>query len=181
MKNLINKEETCKVMLAFRLPRYSELPNIPLYKDQVITYIEETLRPLNTSSEEIILTPTMLNNYVKQRVVYPPKNRRYDERHLAYLIVVCLLKQVYSLTDICELINHQIETEPIEKAYDFFCTEFENAIKYVFGEGIVLEPISSKRIRIEAELVRASAICVTNKLFVQKFLSDKRNIEENIK
>ncbi|MFQ7058586.1 MAG: DUF1836 domain-containing protein [Turicibacter sanguinis] len=44
----------------------------------------------------------MLNNYVKQKVVSPPLNRRYNEKHLAYLIVVCLLKQVYSLTEICD-------------------------------------------------------------------------------
>lgn len=175
MDTLNEKVENNLEMIEFRLPRYSELPNIPLYKDQVISYIEETLRPLVTSDESM-LTPTMLNNYVKQRVVYPPKNRRYDERHFAYLIVVCLLKQVYSLTDICDLINHQIETAPIEDAYDFFCTEFENALKYVFGGSKTMEPISARRPRLEAELVRASAISVSNKIFVHKFINEKRNI-----
>ena len=85
------EETELKDILDFHCPRYNELPSIALYKDQVILYIEETLKPLNLNPEEKLLTPTMLNNYVKQKVVSPPLNRRYNEKHLAYLIVVCLL------------------------------------------------------------------------------------------
>ena len=68
-----------KEILKFHCPRYEELPTIPLYKDQVIAYIEEVLGPLNLNRAEKLLTPTMLNNYVKQRVVRPPVGRRYTE------------------------------------------------------------------------------------------------------
>ena len=111
--------------LEFHIPRFNELPRVPLYKDQVITYLENLVKEINIDNEEKILTPTMLNNYVKQRVVSPPKDKKYNEKHLAYLIVVCLLKQVFSLQEICELINIQIESCPIEVAYDYFCSEVE--------------------------------------------------------
>ena len=48
------------------------------------------------------------------------------------LIVVCVLKQVFSLHEICDLINIQMESCPIEVAYDYFCDETEQAIKSVF-------------------------------------------------
>lgn len=117
----------------FHIPRFNELPRVPLYKDQVITYLENLVKSINIESDEKLLTPTMLNNYVKQKVVSPPKDKKYNEKHLAYLIVVCLLKQVFTLQEICELINIQIESCPIEVAYDYFCSEVEQAIRAVFS------------------------------------------------
>ena len=104
----------------FSIPRFKELPKVPLYKDQVITYLEELAKTLNIESDEKLLTPTMLNNYVKQKVILPPKDKKYNEEHLAHLIVVCVLKQVFSLHEICDLINIQMESCPIEVAYDYF-------------------------------------------------------------
>ncbi|MGM9988318.1 MAG: DUF1836 domain-containing protein [Bacillaceae bacterium] len=171
---MYNHENEIKNILDFRCPRYRELPTISLYKDQVILYIEETMKPLNLNSTEKILTPTMLNNYVKQKVVSPPENRLYNEKHLAYLIVVCLLKHVYSLTDICQLIKAQIDTYPIEQAYDYFCAELEKSLKYFFGVRDISKPIEGKERTVEMELVQSVCISVSNKLFVDKYLMDKQ-------
>lgn len=160
-------------ILEFHCPRFNELPHVPLYKDQVIMYIEDALRVININSDEKFLTPTMLNNYVKQKVVYPPKHKRYDEKHLAYLIVVCILKQVYTLNEICELIKIQIGTCPIEQAYDFFCTELENSLRSIFTEGNFLTPSSAVNITLESEIVRATASSFANKIFIQKYLMER--------
>ena len=69
----------------FSIPRFKELPKVPLYKEQVITYLEELAKTLNIESDEKLLTPTMLNNYVKQKVILPPKDKKYNEEHLAHL------------------------------------------------------------------------------------------------
>lgn len=169
MEKFINNNDV-KNILEFRCPRYHELPKIPLYKDQVISYIEDVLQPLHVDSKEKLLTPTMLNNYVKQKIVSPPTNRKYDEKHIAYLLVVCLLKQVYSLTEICELIRIQIETAPIEDAYDLFCIELEKALDYIFNNKELMEPRSASKTTIQTELVRTSAISLAHKLFIQKYL-----------
>lgn len=169
-----NHEVEIKDILDFHCPRYKELPMISLYKDQVISYVEETLKPLNLHPMERLLTPTMLNNYVKQRVVSPPHNRRYNEKHLAYLIVVCLLKQVYSLTEICELIKIQIDTCPIEEAYDSFCLELEKSLRLVFSSRESIHLNSDKKLTIEAELVQSVVTSVSYKLFTQKCLIDRK-------
>ena len=84
------KKEIVEELLDYHCPRYSELPNIPLYKDQVIVYIEEALSALNINKDEMLLTPTMLNNYVKHKVLQPPVNKKYDRNHLSYLFYVYL-------------------------------------------------------------------------------------------
>lgn len=171
MSNSI-REESMKEILDFHCPRFNELPHVSLYKDQVITYIEESISAINFNSTEKILTPTMLNNYVKQKVVSPPKDKRYNEKHLAYLIVVCILKQVYSLHEICNLINIQIETCPIEQAYNYFCIELEKALKSVFETRDFSEPSSAAKITYESELLRSTVMSFANKIFVQKYLRD---------
>lgn len=179
MYNSMN-ENSIKEILDFHCPRFDELPNVPLYKDQVILYIEGVLKPLNVNPKEKLLTPTMLNNYVKQRVVSPPKNKRYNEKHLAYLIVVCILKQVYSLTEVCELIKIQIATCPIEEAYNYFCVELEKILKAVFTTRNFSEPSSAKKLAYEGEIVRSTLMAFSHKIFIQKYLIESSQLEEAV-
>lgn len=161
-------------MIDFHCPRFSELPKVELYKEQVITYIEDVLRVININNEKM-LTATMINNYVKQKVVSPPKDKKYNEKHLAYLIVVCILKQVFSLNEICELINKQIDTCPIEGAYDLFCVELEKAVSAVFTSRDFSEPVEKSKFGIESEIIRSGVMSVANKLYIQRYL---RGIKE---
>ncbi|GAA0084048.1 DUF1836 domain-containing protein [Clostridium sp. MB05] len=168
-----NRGENFNEFLDFHCPRFDELPKVSLYKEQVITYIEDVLSVININSDEKLLTPTMLNNYVKQKVVYPPKDKKYDEKHLAYLIVVCTLKQVFTLKEICTLINKQINTCPIEEAYDFFCIELEKALKSVFTTRNFSGHSSTKKIIYEAEVVRSTVMSFAHKIYIKKYLLDK--------
>lgn len=154
-------------IFEIHIPRFSELPRVPLYKDQVIIYLENLISILNVSNEEKLLTPTMINNYVKQKVVSPPKDKKYNEKHIAYLVVVCVLKQVFSLQDICTLINLQIGKCPIDVAYDYFCTEFEEALKSVFVTRDFSYPDSAIKISKESEILRSTVMAVAHKLYIQ--------------
>ena len=154
--------------LEFHIPRFNELPRVPLYKDQVITYLENLVKSMNIESDEKLLTPTMLNNYVKQKVVSPPKDKKYNEKHLAYLIVVCLLKQVFTLQEICELINIQIESCPIEVAYNYFCSE-------VFSTRDFSYPIATGTITNESQILRSTVMAVANRIFIKSKLQEKKS------
>ncbi|WP_294134117.1 DUF1836 domain-containing protein [uncultured Clostridium sp.] len=161
--------------LEFHIPRFNELPRVPLYKDQVITYLENLVKVINIEGDEKIITPTMINNYVKQKVVSPPKDKKYNEKHLAYLIVVCLLKQVFTLQEICELINIQIESCPIEVAYDYFCEEVEQAIKAVFSTRDFSYPTSTGTTTNESEILRSTVMAVANKVFIKNKLKQNKS------
>ena len=161
--------------LEFHIPRFNELPRVPLYKDQVITYLENLVKVINIEGDEKIITPTMINNYVKQKVVSPPKDKKYNEKHLAYLIVVCLLKQVFTLQEICELINIQIESCPIEVAYDYFCAEVEQAINAVFITRDFSYPTSTGTTTNESEILRSTVMAVANKVFIKNKLKQNKS------
>lgn len=162
-------------VLEFHIPRFNELPRVPLYKEQVILYLEELVKAMNIDNGEKLLTPTMLNNYVKQKVVLPPKDKKYNEKHLAYLIVVCILKQAFSLQEICELINMQIESCPIESAYDYFCTEVEQAINAVFVTRDFSYSITRETLTKESEILKSTVLTFAHKLFIIHELKERRS------
>ena len=169
----INNSTDLEDIISFHCPRYNELPHLPLYKDQVIMFIEDSLKSIHFGNNEKLLTPTMVNNYVKQKVVSPPKDKRYTEEHLSYFIVVCILKQVFSLTEVCELIKLQMETCPLDMAYDQFCDELESAIKITFTSRDFSELNSKEDTSKEKEILRSSVISFANKLYIQKYIIEK--------
>ena len=116
----------------YHLPRWNEIPKLDLYLDQTVTLLEKELKNFICNKDDTIITKTMINNYVKQGLIKPPKKKKYNKIHIATLIVICILKQVYSISDISELIGLAIKTARINSAYDQFCDAIERAIKYTF-------------------------------------------------
>ncbi len=116
-----------KEITSYHLPRWAELPDINLYMDQVVILIEKQLGVFLYKEGERIITPAMINNYVKLGMIPPPVKKRYCRTHLAYLIMICLLKQVLTISGIKDLIGHQIRSRTLEKFFDYFCQEQERA------------------------------------------------------
>lgn len=161
-----------KEILEFHCPRYEELPEVFLYKDQVIIYVEEVLKALHMNKTEKLLTPTMLNNYVKQRIVSPPKDKKYNQKHLAYLIVVCVLKQVFTLNEICNLIKMQIDKYPIDIAYNYFCIELEKALQAVFQTRDFSKISAAENNNSDTEICESAAMSFAHKIFTQKYINE---------
>lgn len=113
----------------FRLPRYGELPNMGLYLEQVVKYINTCLAPLGC----LELTPSMVSNYVKKGVLAKPVKKQYYAEHIAYLFFTVLAKNMVSLEDVSLLISIQQESYTLPIAYDYLCAELENMLFFVFG------------------------------------------------
>ena len=65
-----------KIISAFPQIHTSDIPGIDLYMDQVTTFLQENLRGLSRDpDDDKFLTKTMINNYVKNKVLIPPVKR----------------------------------------------------------------------------------------------------------
>ena len=115
------REIDFETIMKIHIPRWNELPEIDLYLDQVVNYIEKYLGQYNVNKEDKIITKTMINNYVKQGIMPAPEKKKYSREHIAYLIVICVLKQVYCISDIGKLIALTIQYFELSKAYNRFC------------------------------------------------------------
>ena len=92
------------------LPKWEELPDIDLYMDQVIALMN---RYLDNRTKDKMITPSMVNNYVKMKVMPAPVKKKYTREHLMYLIVICVLKQVMPLSSVETVLKDGLEqTEP---------------------------------------------------------------------
>ena len=151
----------------FQLPRYAELPNFGLYLEQALKVINEALSPV--ISEPI--TKPMMNNYVKNGVVPAAQQKRYYRDSLCYALVMGALKPVFTVEQVGEFFCIQRETYPIQVAYDFFCTEYENALHAAFNfTGEALPSVETMRTD-QTVLVRAMVLAAANTVFVTKTLA----------
>lgn len=108
------------------LPAWEELPSIPLYMDQVILYLKDSLRLFQRDEEASLLTSSMINNYVKNGVLPHPEKKKYGKEHLGALMAVCMLKQVLSIQDIKALLEGQ-ELGP--ELYELFRTAHSGSVR----------------------------------------------------
>ena len=116
-------------MKEFRLPRWEQIPALGLYMDQVVTVIDQALSPLIGFYGEAIITPSMINNYVKLGMVPKPEKKKYSREHLACLIVITILKQSTAIGDIRLGIDTVLEKGDKAVCYDSFCDYVESAVR----------------------------------------------------
>lgn len=163
------KDKEQEMISKFHMPRWNELPDLDLYLDQVVNYLERCLSNYTANKEDKIITKTMINNYVKQGIMPAPEKKKYNRSHIAYLMVICILKQVYSISDIGKLISLTIEHFELSKAYNRFCANLEVSIKNIFTRK---EFPSVEKMTEEQYLLKNVVQAVADKLYVElKFLN----------
>lgn len=104
---------------SYKIPKWEELPKLSLYMDQVIGLMEEYLSIYEKTGDKLI-TPSMVNNYVKLGVIPKPDKKRYNRIHLAYLIMVCILKQVLSISMIQKMLPLTLEETELALLFNAF-------------------------------------------------------------
>lgn len=127
MKKL-SKSNIEEIIKSFRMPRFHELPDVGLYLDQTTKYINGFLSPLGWE-----ITGSMISNYVKKGLLSNPVKKQYSAEQIAYLFFIAIAKNALSMENIKKLLDIQKEGYEPQVAYDYFCTELENMLFYIFG------------------------------------------------
>lgn len=121
----------------FRLPRWRELPEEEVLRQNMLQYIDEKLTPL--FSDRTIITGTMVQNYIKWGLAPRPVNRRYGRIHLVHFIVLSVLKEIISIQYVHTGISLLTRLMSTELAYDSFCEQIEDSMQRVTA--FLLKPI----------------------------------------
>jgi len=123
-------EELKKRLTEDRPASWDELPDIPLYMDQVVGYLS---RQLISFEESDVLTPAMINNYIKDGLVGRANGKKYGPEHLAYLTAITAMKQVLSVREMRALVELGREGRDTRQLYDFFCQTLDQALAGAAG------------------------------------------------
>lgn len=150
----------------YRLPTWEQIPDLGLYMEQVIALLRQYLDylPPELKDEEFI-TAAAINNYVRTRLMPEPVKKRYYRTHIAYLLVICTLKQGLSIALIRKLLPVGMSEAEIREAYDAYAARHAMAAAFFVEQvrgvaGPILDhddttPYSAERTE---ELIVSSAI-----------------------
>lgn len=165
-------EQKTALMQDFRLPRYNEIPGVGLYLEQTTKYIAECLAPLQGDA----LTASMISNYVKRGLIDSPVKKQYSRDQIAYLIFITVVKAVLSMDNIRVLIGVQKNSYAPQVAYDYFCSELENILDFVFGKKELPDIVGTENTE-EKIMLRNTTITVAYKIYLDRMFHLMREQE----
>lgn len=109
---------------------WEHLPELELYMDQVITFMNRQLEPFSHNGERL-LTPSMINNYVKDGVLPRPVQKKYGRDHLVMLLMICALKSILSLPEIDAMLHGLTGNREIREIYPYFLEKQRDTLQAV--------------------------------------------------
>ncbi len=160
------KQQFTDSIADFCLPKYTEIPSVGLYLEQVTKYISEILSPLYDNA----ITSSMISNYVKKGLIENPVKKQYSREQIAYLIFITTVKSVLSMDNIKLSIDIQKKTYRPDVAYNYFATELQSAILYVCGGKETLAEMDSNSPN-EKRMLRNVIITVAHKIYLEKYFN----------
>lgn len=145
---------------AFQMPQWREIPDLGLYMDQVVLYVQRAYEALYGLEEtKRLLTPAMVNNYVKAGLIPRPTGKKYGREQLAAILMIVQLKGVLSM----EMIRLMLADDQIEALYGMFCEKQYSAMR---------------AFDIDDPLTAATEACI-HALACERLLLARRNKKEN--
>ena len=109
------------------------IPDLGLYMDQVITFITRIYEPLYGAQAHDYLSASMINNYVKSKLIPRPTGKKYSREQIALLMMIVALKQTSTMEDIRRMLSPR-EDDTVEALYDRFTRRFSQVIQSLGGE-----------------------------------------------
>ncbi len=158
------------------MPRYREIPDVGLYLDQTVKYINRYLEPLGC----LEITASMVSNYVKKGYIANPVRKQYGADQIAYLFFITVAKSVLSMENIARLFEMQKQGYTEEIAYDFFCGELENLLQYTFGLKEQADVVGTPEDCSESKtMLRSTIVAVTHIIYLSSRFETMRPAAED--
>lgn len=124
-----------KYLEEYRLPAWKEIPDIGLYMEQVIILLKKYLDYLPPElKDEQIITAAAINNYVRTKIMPEPVKKKYYRTHIAYLVMICTLKQSIPIAVVSKIIPNGISDAEVRKIYDNYAGRHSKAVQYFLNQ-----------------------------------------------
>ncbi|MBP5324782.1 MAG: DUF1836 domain-containing protein [Pseudobutyrivibrio sp.] len=173
-----------------------DIPNIDLYMDQVLTFLNQELGTVREVNEDKAMTKTMINNYTKNQILPPPEKKKYSREHMLNLIFIYYFKNFLGLKDIKSIldpINEKYYSD--SKGVDFFdiycnMVGYEHTVAKEVTKDIIKKYNFSREVFEEEDeeskdiLQDFTFICLLSfdvfvkKMMIEQYISDRRKEEE---
>ncbi len=158
------------------LPSWDSLPNDGIYKEELLRYLNEILRPLHVVEKNLI-SSSMVNNYVKLGYIDKPEKKKYYRSSIAQLVVISIFKQVISIEDLAKGIDIEMSTFGLKDVYENFENIFNQARKAILtSEKVNAVNISFEYTDHHDKVLSYLAISLFTKLYTQLVIDNRKEI-----
>lgn len=161
--DIVMNDATLAEIESVRMPRYREIPDVGLYLNQTVKYINDVIGPLLQTT----VTETMVSNYVKRHLVPSPVKKLYGRETICHLLFITMCKTVLSLDHIQLMLKMQLATHETQEAYEYFSREFENQLRYAFGLPL-LNPDLNQEGGDEKKLLRKMIAVMAQQIYLER-------------
>ena len=172
-----------KFLTNYTLPSWEELPSLDLYMDQVIVLLSQHLNFLpKEEHNDKIITASIINNYVRMHIIPPPVKKKYSKIHMAYLIMICTLKQSLNIAYVQNIIPIGLEEEEVKTIYNGF-VEKHRDISAAFVSSIrasaadILDNDNHDPMTVNSFVIETAIISNLYKLLTEKVVNLKNRPE----
>lgn len=147
-------------MMKVELPLYREIPDVGLYLDQAVKYINGILAPY----PYLQVTGSMLSNYVKLKIVPRGMHKMYSRDQIVMFLFVALSKPVLSMEQIrmtFDLLNANVA--PADW-YQWFCD--------------FLSGVQAEQLKKEGDLLHKISVAILQKLELDQYFEAMKSGSE---
>ena len=123
-----------RYMENFSLPIWEHLPDMELYMDQVISLVNRYLNLIPQDETDPVITASAVNNYVRLRMMPAPERKRYSRKHMACVIMICVLKQSLSLAEIQRILPKEMTEENVRHVYEDLVAQMSTTTNLFIGQ-----------------------------------------------
>ena len=182
-------EEVANRIRSLDYIKIDDIPEIDLYMDQVIKFMDDHFASLKRYEGDKMLTKAMINNYTKNRLLPPPEKKKYGQDHMLILIFIYYFKNVLSIKDINSILTPLTENFFEEKDRDVLLRDIYNEVFEVCRGATtdisrsVLKPFDRAKGSFEGEDDEEKKKYLTNFAFIASLCFDvhvKKTIVENM-
>ena len=159
---------------GYSLPKWEDIPDFGLYMEQVIVLMKQYFDVFpNSPDGEQLITAAAINNYVRTKVLPKPEKKKYYRLHIAYIIMICVLKQSVSISFFQKLIPIDVGEDRVRETYNAYSRQFMETAEYFTKQiGDITAPLSDEetdreKARNEA-IVSAAILSSLSKVFAEQ-------------
>ncbi len=160
----MNNDELKQKMQEFYLPSYQEIPDVGLYLEQVVKYINTYF----SEFPEMMITGSMISNYVKKKIISNPRKKTYSREQIAGLLFITTSKTVLSM-DYIKIALSSLDTfNSSQEAYETFRKQMMETMATYFSDQTsrMIQPDSNELIALQNIV-----IAVSHKMYLEKYFS----------
>ena len=166
-----------KYLENYKLPAWKDIPDIGLYMEQIIILMKGYLDYLPPElKDEQIITAATVNNYVRTKIMPEPIKKKYYRIHIAYLIMICTLKQSMPIAMLQKIIPMNLEDDQVRAIYDKYSARHAITVEYFLEQTrLVAGPILDHDVVVSQSVDSASDLITTYAIYsgLAKLLAEK--------